>query len=114
MAISCKKTGMKAYVGSWYVKSERIEFLTLDSVSDKTYTNSYLFRFEKEGNYYSMKVNDTISTGSWAMIDGNDDLFMLDGNRYNITDKTKHGFSLKKADIGIDSMMISYTLERNH
>lgn len=105
---------MENYVGSWYVKSEKIEFLALDSVSEKLYQNSYLFKFEREGVYHSIKVNDTTYTGSWAMLDANNDLLILDGNHYNIGDKQKHGFKLTKSEIGLDSIMRTIVLERNY
>ena len=54
---SCKKTGMDVYVGSWYVKSEKLEFLALDSVSEKLYENSYLFKFEREGVYHILHLS---------------------------------------------------------
>ncbi|HEY8367262.1 MAG TPA: hypothetical protein VIL57_08955 [Bacteroidia bacterium] len=111
---SCKKTGMDVYVGSWYVKSEKLEFLALDSVSEKLYENSYLFKFEREGVYHSIKVNDTTYTGSWAMLESDNDLMILDGLSYTIGDKQKHGFRLTKKDIGLDSVMRTIVFERTN
>lgn len=112
--ISCKKKGMDVYVGSWYVKNEKIEYVALDSIAEKVYEEGFLFKFEKEGAYHSIKSYDTTYTGSWSVLAGNESELYLDGLKYNVLDKNKHGFTLKKADVGIDSVLIQYVLERNH
>ncbi len=110
---SCKKTAEEVYLGSWYLKSEKLLFLTNDSSSEVEYDQSRIYIFKREGKYTFINHQDSVSNGTWYIPMSNENSMNLDGDLYDILNKEKFSFSLSSTTIGLDSIMKEMYFERD-
>lgn len=110
LSASCKKNTREYLMGSWYLRTITVNDVAHDTTWTENYWEDVIYDFRTEGVYRRFEHDDSVYTGNWSTPQEGD--MFLDGIRYNLTKREKYGFTIDKAEIEADSLMLQWSFIR--